>query len=124
MGLPWVRLDTSFPQNPKVLMLVEDGKWRSIAAYIGGLAYSGQHGTAGFLPRSCLPYVHGTTRIADELVDVGLWIPCPGGWDVNGWAEFQPAGDEAEKRRSKAKHAAEVRWHGSKAASRRRDSDA
>lgn len=111
MGLQWVRLDTGFPQNPKVLMLAEDGKWRAIAVYIGGLAYSGHHGTAGFLPRSCLPFIHGTVKTADDLVSVGLWIPCPGGWDVNGWAEFQPAPPDSEKRREKAKKAANARWH-------------
>lgn len=110
MALPWVRLDTGFPTNPKVLALVEDKKWQAMVLYIGGLAYSGAHGTNGFLPQSCLRYLHGTHRNAADLVAVGLWVGCPGGWDVNGWAEFQPSSEEHVQRRLRAKAAAEARW--------------
>lgn len=110
MGLPWVRLDTGFPTNPKVLALIEDKKWQSITVYIAGLSYSGHHGTDGFLPASALPFLHGGRRHAADLVSVGLWHGCPGGWDINGWSEFQPSSDEHVKRRQKAKAAAEIRW--------------
>lgn len=110
MALPWVRLDTAFPLNPKVLMLVEDKKWQSITVYIAGLAYSGAQGTGGFLPASCLPFLHGTKRNATDLVHTGLWLGRPGGWDINGWAEFQPSSEEHEDRKRKAKAAAEIRW--------------
>ncbi len=110
MPLPWVRLDTGFPHNPKVLVLAEDRKWHAIAVYICGLAYSGAHGTDGFLPQSCLPYIHGTRKNASELVDVGLWMPCAGGWEINGWREYQSSSEETEQRRKRAKAAAEVRW--------------
>ncbi|MGH8879519.1 MAG: hypothetical protein ACRD0P_19580 [Stackebrandtia sp.] len=110
MSLPWVRLDTGFPHNPKVLMLAEDKKWQAITVYIGGLAYSGAHGTDGFLPQSCLPYIHSTRKQANELVIVGLWMPCAGGWEINGWREFQPTSEENETRRKRARAAAEARW--------------
>jgi hypothetical protein len=110
MALPWVRLDTQWPHNPKFLMLVEDKKWRAISVYMAGLGYSGAHGTGGFLPGLCLPMLHGTKKEAAELVEVRLWTAAPGGWDINGWAEFQPTTDEAEERRRKAKLAAEIRW--------------
>lgn len=110
MALPWVRLDTAFPQNPKVLMLAEDKKWQSIAVYVAGLAYSGAHGTDGFLPSFALPFIHGTKRNATDLATVGLWIPRAGGWDINGWAEFQPSSEEHQARSKKARLAAEERW--------------
>lgn len=110
MGLPWVRLDTQWPHNPKFLMLAEDKKWRAIAVYMAGLGYSGAHGTKGFLPALSLPMLHGTKREATELVDVELWRPAPGGWDINGWDEFQPDTDDAEARRDRAKRAAQARW--------------
>ena len=110
MGLPWVRLDTAFPTNPKILTLIEDKKWQSVVVYTGGLAYSGMHGTNGFLPASCLPYIHATKRNASDLVGIGLWIEHQGGWDINGWSEFQPTSEEHEARRQKAKDAAEKRW--------------
>lgn len=110
MPLPWVRLDTQWPHNPKFLMLVEDKKWRAVSVYMAGLAYSGAHGMKGFLPELCLPMLHGTKREAVDLVDVALWLPQPGGWDINGWAEFQPETDDAEARRSRAIKAAQARW--------------
>lgn len=110
MALPWVRLDTQWPHNPKFLMLVEDKKWRAISVYMAGLGYSGAHGTKGFLPALCLPVLHGTKKEANDLLEVGLWLPQPGGWDINGWAEFQPEQDDADARRKKAIHAAQVRW--------------
>jgi len=38
MGLPWVRLDTNFGSNPKILYLIEDKKYRAAFVYITGLA--------------------------------------------------------------------------------------
>lgn len=110
MALPWVRLDTGFAQNPKVLHLVEDKKYQAIVLYVAGLGYSGQQGTDGFVPSSALVFLHGTKRNANDLVSIGLWIPCKGGYDINGWAEFQPTSDEARARKSRAKAGAEARW--------------
>lgn len=112
MSLPWVRLDTAFPMNPKILALVEDKRWQAIASYVSGLAYAGAQGTDGFLPASCLPFVHGSKATADQLVNANLWVPQPGGWMINGWIEFQMSSEEHERRRKKAQAAAEIRWHG------------
>ena len=110
MALPWVRLDTQWSHNPKFLELAEDKKWRAIVVYMAGLGYAGAHGTDGFLPSLCLPMLHGTRRDAADLAEVRLWTPTVGGWDINGWAEFQTSSDEAAERKRKAKLAAEVRW--------------
>lgn len=111
MALPWVRLDSAFNTNPKILELVEDRQWRSIVGYVCGLAYSGAHGTDGFVPASALPFVHTTRKDADALVGSRLWIPSPGGWDINGWADFQPSNEESQKRKKRAQDAAAARWH-------------
>lgn len=121
LSLPWVRLDTQFPLNPKILTLVEDKQWRAVVAYVGGLSYSGAHGTDGFLPRLCLPHLHATAREAAQLVAVGLWLPAGNaGWDINGWAEFQPSDAETQQRSQKAREAAQKRW----SAQRARDASA
>ena len=78
MGLPWVRLDSQFASNPKILYLIEDGKWRSIVIWAGGLAYAGSHGTDGFIPKTALKTFHGTPKDAKNLVEVGLWDGVPG----------------------------------------------
>ena len=113
MGLPWVRLDTRWAHNPKFLMLAEDKKWKAICVYWAGLAYSGAHGTAGFIPYYALTVAtHGTKKEASELIAVGLWHPCDGGWQVNDWADYQESNEETERRSKKAQNAALVRWHG------------
>lgn len=114
MALPWVRLDTAFPRNHKVLALIADKKWQAVTCYISGLAYAGEQGSDGFLPSPCLPFIHGTSRIADSLVEVGLWQGVPGGWLINGWLEFQASSEEHAARSRKARAAAELRWHGDK----------
>jgi len=110
MPLPWIRLDTQFPSNPKVLALVEDKNFRSAFNYVAGLCYSGAHGTDGFLPNLALPFLHATRRDAANLTETGLWVPTPGGWDINGWTEFQQSSEESAKRKADAKKAALARW--------------
>ena len=113
MGLPWIRLDTSLPDNPKMLALLEakDGH-RAAFVYICGLAYSGKHGTEGLLTTSCLARINGRKADANLLVAHHFWLPTMGGWDINGWGDFQLSNDETRARRTKAQKAANIRWHG------------
>ena len=102
MGLPWVRLDTQFANNPKIVSLVTRKKFRAAFTYVASLAYAGAHGTDGYIPEDCLFLVHATNVEAKDLVDVGLWVPSPGGWDINGWDEKQISDEAARKRRERA----------------------
>lgn len=102
MGLPWVRLDTQFANNPKVVELIAKKQHQAAFAYVCGLAYSGAHGTDGYIPEHCLFLVHATKKEANALVNVGLWNLAPGGWDINGWDEFQVSDEAARKRRERA----------------------
>lgn len=110
MGLPWVRLDTQFASNPKVLALVEDKRFKAAFAYVCSLGYSGVHGTDGYLPASCLPFLHATRADAGHLVEVGLWAPAPGGWEINGWSDFQESSEETQRRKERAQKGALARW--------------
>lgn len=109
MGLPWVRLDTQFPSNPKVLELAGGKKWRAAFVYVASLAYAGQHGTDGYIPAAALPFIHATRSEADALVSVGLWVMSPNGWDINGWDEFQVSDEAARKRRERAQKGGQKR---------------
>jgi len=111
MGLPWVRLDTQFPSNPKMLELTAQGRWRACFMYVTGLAYCGQHGTDGYIPHAALPFIHGTKKDAEELVKAGLWHTDMGGWSINGWSDFQISDESAKKRSDDARKAALKRWH-------------
>ena len=112
MGLPWVRLDTQFPTNAKVLALAEDKNWRAIAAYVCSLAYSGAHGHDGYIPAGALPFMHASKREARQLVDVGLWREVgQGGYQIPDWAEYQPTTEEHNQRSARMKALAEKRWN-------------
>jgi hypothetical protein len=111
MSLPWVRLDTQFATNPKVLNLIDAKNHAAIVAYVCSLGYSGAHGTDGYIPGSALPFIHGTRRHAQQLVAVGLWHDTVGGYQINDWDEYQRSSLEAIERREKAQRAAMARWH-------------
>lgn len=109
-GLKWIRLETSMFENPKLLYLQEDKQYRAIVAYLQGMCYSGRHGLAGFIPKAALRVIGAMASDAQRLVTEGLWSPAPGGWEINGWSEYQLANEEATKRSEKAKKAAAARW--------------
>lgn len=112
MSLPWVRLDAGFYANPKVVGLVDDRQHQALNLYVFALAYSGQHGLGGYIPKSALRVLHATPKHATQLVDAGLWHETEGGWDINGWTEFQPSPDEVLRRRQRAKWLNCRRHHG------------
>lgn len=113
MTLPWVRLDTGFPRNPKTLDLLSRGApgRSALVTYVFSLAYAGEQGTDGFIPLTALPYLHATRRTADLLVDAGLWKPDPTGYTVHDWADYQPSTHEHRTRAKRARLASCKRWH-------------
>ncbi|ATN88679.1 hypothetical protein SEA_DEMSCULPINBOYZ_84 [Mycobacterium phage Demsculpinboyz] len=109
-GLKWIRLETTLFENPKLLYLQEDKQYRTIVSYLQGMCYSGRHGLAGFVPKAALRVIGATQSDATRLVREGLWNPAPGGWQINGWDEYQLSNEEAVRRSEKAKKAAAARW--------------
>lgn len=110
MGLPWIRLDTTIADHPKILELVDDKAFQAAFAHVMAMTYCGKHGTDGFISRSSLPFIHARKADADRLVKVGLWHEERGGWLINGWDEYQLSDDDAKKRRERAQKAAAARW--------------
>jgi hypothetical protein len=110
-GVQWVRLDGSFPSNPKVIALLADREGhRAGFVYCCSLAYCGAHGTDGFVAAGALPFVHGRKKDADLLVKHRLWLEDVGGWKVNGWAEYQVTQEALRVRSELARDAARRRW--------------
>lgn len=114
MPLPWVRLDTAMPDNPKVIALVDGDRGGRAAAFVWvcSLAYSGKHGTDGFIPKAALPRINGRPADARLLVEAGLWKDEGVGWSINGWDEFQESTAETVARSERARTAAMARWAG------------
>ena len=113
MPLPWVRLDTSMPDNPKILALADLGDRGLAAAFVWAcsLAYSGKHGLDGFIPRPALARINGKPAHARLLVAQNLWKDEGTGWSINGWEEYQESTSETQARSRKAQIAALARWH-------------
>ena len=108
--MAWIRLQTTMFENPKILNLKYDKQWRAIVAHLEAMTYSGRNGLAGYIPATALRLLHITEADVQLLVAEGLWKPAPGGWEINGWADFQLADAEAIARSDKAKKAAGARW--------------
>lgn len=111
MGLPWIRLDTAMPDNPKILgLLTEKDGHRAAFVWICCMAYSGKHETDGFIPREAVPRVNGRGADMARLTSVGCLKEVAGGWLIAGWDEFQVSNEDAQRRREKAQKAAAARW--------------
>lgn len=114
MGLPWIRLDTSTFDHPKLLSLMDNEEHRAIVVHLAAMTYSGKHGLDGYVPRYALRVLGGRQKDADTLLEVGLWVPAPSGWDINGWREYQFSSHEEEERRrrlsERGRKAAAARW--------------
>lgn len=111
MALPWIRLDTGLPDNPKILHLIDAKQHRAINVYVFSLAYCGRHMLDGYIPNTALKLIHGTPSDAQTLIDIGLWHQATGGWHINDWADYQPSSDEAKARRERAQANAAKRWN-------------
>ena len=109
-GLKWIRLETTMFENPKLLYLKEDRQYKTIVVHLEGMSYSGRHGLAGYVPKAALRIIGAAMSDTNRLVEAGLWSLAPGGWQINGWDEYQLADDEAQKRSDKAQKAAAARW--------------
>ena len=99
------------PRNQKILTLLamKEGH-RAAFVYICSLSHAGEQGTDGFIPSPALPIIHGRKTDADKLVEVGLFTPCPGGWNIHDWADYQQTNAETEKRTARMRAMAEARW--------------
>lgn len=109
-GMQWIRLETTMFENPKLLNLKEDKQFRAIVTHMEGMTYSGRAGLAGYIPKVALKRIGAMPADVTQLVREGLWSPAPGGWQINGWDDYQLADDDAIKRSEKAKKAAAARW--------------
>jgi len=111
-GLKWVRLDTSIWCHDKVLDLLDqrDGH-KAFSLYVFGLSYSGLVQTDGRIPGRALPMIHGTRRLADMLVDHGLWKHLEAGdYQVINYAERQQSAETTDRIVSVRRRAACARW--------------
>jgi hypothetical protein len=110
MGLPWVRLDATFPHNYKILQLVANHRHKAVNVYVFGLAYCGHQDTGGHIPAHVLRFIHGTSKDATDLVNAGLWECNGDGWIVHDWDLYNPSAGTSTAMRESSKRAVCTRW--------------
>jgi uncharacterized phage protein (TIGR02220 family) len=95
----WVAVDDGFPDHPKILALGEDAP-AGMALYIASMCWCGKHLTDGALPYlqvpRLVPYLQDAERIADRLLEVGLFERNGKGWKLHDWADYQRSKARAE----------------------------
>jgi hypothetical protein len=92
--MSWVKIDDGAPDHPKQLKAGAEACW----LWVCGLAYCNRQTKRrdGFIPEEKVPAlypVRGATRLAEKLVEVGLWERVTGGYLVHDYLEFQPTAD-------------------------------
>jgi len=97
----WVKLDTDFADHPKLLGVSPVAQ----ITWIRSICWSAKFLTDGFVPRSAFSTIGISTRVANSLVEAGLWDAvedCDGenGIVVHNFCEWQVTSDESERRRS------------------------
>ena len=119
MALPWIRLDSHIASHDKILALVSDPsakRWQAAFSYVSAIGWSGDQGTDGRVPKTALPFIHGTTSTARLLVKYQLWDEALTGWTIRNFAERQELSVITAGKREMKRVAAEkgncVRWHG------------
>lgn len=82
--MTWIKLDDTFPNNPKILPLSNS----AFRLYIEGLCYANQYLTDGFLAQAVVKRLDGDSAHL-ELVDAGLWDIADGGMQIHDYCEHQ-----------------------------------
>lgn len=109
--MAWIRLETGVVHHPKVMELRARKQYRAVMGWLLSMPLSAAQGSDGLITKSSLPLLDITTKEANQLIDVGLWKPVQGGYEINDWDEYNPQG--IYQKRSKAgKKGACSRWHG------------
>lgn len=119
MALPWVRLDANIATHDKILGLLNEKPatvaYQAAFSYVCALGYAGGHGTDGLISFGTLPFVHGTRKTAELLVQHFLWEPDPQGWRIHNFETRQQSAATSQAiknaQRAGAKRANCTRWH-------------
>lgn len=96
--MAWVKLDDGFPEHPKVELAGDRAAW----LYVCGLAYCSRTLSNGFIPKGRLRHLvrlPSPQKLADKLVEVGLWDALDNGWLVHDYAKHQRTKEQVERTR-------------------------
>ena len=97
--MPWVRIDDSLPDHPKVALVADDA---AMWLHVCGLCYANRYLTNGFIPKEQVKRL-ARNRGAAKLVKAGLWDEVDGGYQIHDYLEYQSSRDKVLADREAAK---------------------
>lgn len=118
--MPWGRIDDGFYDHPKLDRLGKD-RLSAVGLHWLAVSWSNRWLTDGAITRERVTKLGGTPRLADVLVDAGLWDRDGDGYRIHDFLEFNESKADVEakrlaerdkKRRERAKGAAAVSHDG------------
>ena len=88
--MPWIRFEDNFPEHPKVLA-VSDSAFR---LHVRAVGYCSRLLTDGLLTPAALSSLKSGRRglrLAEELVDAGLWEERGDDYKIHDYLHYQPS---------------------------------
>lgn len=99
--MTWLRIDDGFTEHPTIDALSAE----AFKLHVAALCYCARNLTDGRVPKLAAMRLTATAkaRHADELATAGLWTPCPDGWVIRNYLEFNPSKENVERERRAAR---------------------
>jgi hypothetical protein len=102
--MSWVKLDDKFTGHTKVLAAGPEAAW----LHIEGLCYCAQQETDGVILNAALAKLTQyskpkAAKLADRLVEVGLWERNGTGYAIHDYLEYNPSKASLEEKRKAAR---------------------
>lgn len=94
--MAYLRVDDNISHHGKLLRAGDVASW----LYICGLAYCQRHATDGFIPEAAVPFLGcaGWRPSVRKLLEVGLWEPAPGGYQVHDFLDWNDSAAERQEK--------------------------
>jgi hypothetical protein len=95
----WTQLDDGIYDHPKMLRAGED----ATNLYVRSVVWCNKHLTDGAIPKEALRVLTskpGVGKLAERLVESGLWEPTETGWFVHDFSDHNPTRAQVEARRA------------------------
>jgi hypothetical protein len=103
--MTWVRIDDNLAYHPKVIPVGNP----AMGAWVRCASWCGLYLTDGFVPKDVAEGIADKRKDIDGLVDVGLWLPAPGGYQFHQWLDRNPSREQVEAERDASRKRVQ-RW--------------
>jgi hypothetical protein len=110
--MPWVKLDDKLHGHPKA----SKAGLEALGLHVLAMSHCGAYGQDGHVAPEFVQEKGGAKglKLAERLVESGLWETNGDGWLIHDWHEYNPSADDLAEQRAKrsaaGKAAAAARW--------------